>query len=76
MESFFDTVRKVLLPKGELPLVKLSLRDHGYIALDEISEAVDEMERLFPLVEAGFIELTPLQKLAIRLLLDSASKEK
>lgn len=76
MGSDFDSIRKVLQPKGELPLVKLSLRDHGYVALQEISEAIDEMENLFPQVKAGITELTPLEKLAIRLLLDSAIKEK
>jgi hypothetical protein len=73
-ESTFDNIRKVLQPRGELPLVKLSLRNHGYVDLQEISEAIDEMESLFPQVKAGIIEPTPLQKLAIRLLFDSIPK--
>lgn len=76
MGSDFDSIRKVLQPKGELPLVRLSLRGQGYVALQEISEAIDEMEKLLPQVEAGFYEPTPLQRLAIRLLLDSAIEEK
>lgn len=73
MESVFDTIRKILQPKGELPLVKLELRNHGYVALQEISEAIDEMESLFPQAQAGIIELSPLQKLAVKLILDSVS---
>lgn len=75
MKTTFDNIRKVLQPKGELPLVKLELRNHGYVDLQEISEAIGEMEVLLPQVQAGIIELSPLQKLAVRLVLDSVSVE-
>lgn len=73
MKATFDNIREVLRPKGTLPLVKMGLRNHGFVDLEEVSEAIDEMERLFPQVQAGIVELSPLQKLAVRLILESVS---
>ena len=70
-EEKVETMRRHLVPKGSLPLVGLRLQSACYVQQELIVGALDELEKLPMMVALGH-EVSPLQRLAIMLLKDSA----
>lgn len=64
-------MRQTLVPQGTAPLVGLRLRDATYVDKDFVTAALNELERL-PVMIAMGEEVSPLQKIAIMVLQDSA----
>ncbi len=68
-----ETMRAALRRRGTSPVVRLQL-NHAYFNEDYVQQCVDEVERVIrrtPLEPAS-----PLERLAIHLLLDSAGIER
>jgi hypothetical protein len=65
------TMREVLRRKGTSPLVRLDLNNH-FFNETFVQQCVDELESKSRLSAAGLHTLTPLERLALHLLSDSA----
>jgi hypothetical protein len=73
--AIIQTLRSALRSGAPGGPVRLALH-LNYFTPKFIKEAIDELERLIPMVQAGVEETTPLQRLGIYLLLDSAGVER
>jgi hypothetical protein len=71
VQEFITELRGKLQPRGSQPLVRLSLRNHGFVGLALVTAAIDELERKM-LLDPMTGEVTALEKLAILLLRESA----
>lgn len=70
-----DTMRRALVRKGTSPLVRLSFRGGSggaYFNETFVQQCVDEVAKVTRLAASGIEQPTPLERLAIHLLLDSA----
>lgn len=66
-------IREALKPKGTAPVVKLFLRDNTYYDEAYVKKILADLSTRLICIHAGFDdELTPLEKLAVQVLLDSA----
>lgn len=68
--ALVQRMREQLVPKGSLPLVRLQLRNHGFVAQETVAEAISQLEaHACSSVLSG--PLTGLEKLGLTLLLDT-----
>lgn len=73
--DFINIMERTLVPQGTLPLVRLFLKDSSYFSEEFIKSCIQEIERL-PMNMALGEKITPLQKLGMYVLLDSAYIER
>ncbi len=66
-----DQIKRCLVPKGTVDLVGLRLHSACYVNSDFIKELIDELEKL-PMMVAMGEQVSPMQRLAIMVLKDSA----
>lgn len=71
-DNVFQQMREVLQPKGTAPLVRLFLGDAAYFDEAFVRECIDDLERTGISAHALGEPLTPLQKLAMNVLTESA----
>jgi len=71
--SFGELVQRLkteVVPKGLLPMVRLQLRNHGFVAQETVAEAISQLEaHASTSVLSG--PLNGLEKLGLLLLLDT-----
>lgn len=67
-------LRRTLRPKGTADLIRLSLRNHGFVDGCLVREALDEMNRALVRALAGE-PVTALERLAVLLLTESAQED-
>lgn len=72
--DIIETMRKTLVPGGTSPIVRLSLKNSSYFDAEFIRSCIDELERI-PVMVAMGERVSPLQKLALCVLKDSAGVE-
>jgi hypothetical protein len=70
--NMIKELRASLVPKGTLPVVRIFLKDNTYYKQEFVESCINELERKLLLVRAEMEELTPLEKLAIAVLVDSS----
>jgi len=66
-----EVMRRNLVPRGTAPLVGLRLQSATYVDKELVTAAINELEKLPLMVMLGE-EVSPLQKIAIMVLRDSA----
>ena len=76
--NLFEQLEEVLQPKGLSPIVRLFLKEGGanYFSYDFVKECIEDMKKKSFLVKADLHEFSPLEKLGIHVLLDSALIDK
>jgi hypothetical protein len=65
-------MRESLVPKGTKPVVRLFLKDASFFNYEFITGCIDEINKRSLIVKAELDEFTPLEKLAMHVLFDSA----
>lgn len=69
--DLIQNMKDALQPGGTSPIVRLFLRDSSYFNKDFIDSCIEELERLPVLITLGE-KMTPLQQLALYVLMDSS----
>lgn len=69
--NIIERLRANLKPIGTAPVVRLQLANYGMFDSDFISKCIDDIERLGIRCALGD-KITPLEQLAIQILMDSA----
>ena len=69
------TLRNTLVPRGEIPTIKLFLKDCSYFHADFVKQCINEVEKI-PVMSVLGEQISPLQLLAIQVLKDSAYIER
>ena len=64
-------LRESLQPRGNLPLVRLSIAGMGMFDKEFVTSCIDELEKKTQQASAGLYEFTPMDTLALHLLVDS-----
>jgi len=70
-QNDMERLRAYLRPRGSAPLIGLHINGVCYVNEKLVYDALDELEKL-PMIVAIGGEVSPLQKIAIMLLKDSA----
>jgi len=71
VEELIRELRTTLVPRGSLDLIRLHLRNEGYVEGTNIRQAIDQLERRLLLGQNMCLEFNGLEKLGTILLLDS-----
>lgn len=69
------TLCSTLVPGGELPIIRLFLKDSSYFNEDFVKQCINEVEKISMMSVLGE-QVSPLQLLAIQVLKDSAYIER
>jgi hypothetical protein len=72
--DIINQLKEALVPHGTMPVVRLFLKDQGanYFNHDFVTSCINEFQKKSLLVCCELEEFTPLEKLAMRVLFDSA----
>lgn len=73
VEEFLINLRAALKPKGSQPLVKLQIRNCGFVDAKTVQDAIDQLETSMLSAASLRQELNALEKLAVLVLRDSAN---
>ena len=70
-----EAMRANLKPQGTKPVVRLFISGAGFFNTDFVTQCIDEIENKTAQVSAGLHTFTPLERLAIEVLANSANIE-
>lgn len=74
--TIIQQMRTALVRKGSAPLVRLSFTGAGFFNETFVQQCVDEVEKVTQLAASGIEQPSPLERLAIHLLMESAGIER
>jgi hypothetical protein len=72
MHNVIKMLRESLHPAGTQPLIRLKISGVGMFDADFVTSCIDDLENKSQLAVVGLYEFTPLDKLALQVLTDSA----